>query len=117
MATTTTITLTDDIDGKSKAEETISFALDGVSYEIDLSKSNAAALRKSLAEFVAAGRSIKPIRSNSAVHRSSGQGAKLVSNKLELFQIRSWAQSNGFAVGDRGRLSSTVREAYAAANG
>jgi hypothetical protein len=36
---------TDDIDG-SEAEETIKFDLDGKTYEIDLNKKNAAALRK-----------------------------------------------------------------------
>ena len=43
--------LVDDIDG-SKAEETVSFALDGVEYEIDLSKQNAGNLRKGLDEYV-----------------------------------------------------------------
>ena len=39
--------LIDDLDG-STAVETVAFALDGTSYEIDLSKRNAAAFRKTL---------------------------------------------------------------------
>ena len=40
--------LIDDLDG-GDAAETVSFGLDGATYEIDLSKKNAAAFRKSLA--------------------------------------------------------------------
>ncbi|HEX9302514.1 MAG TPA: histone-like nucleoid-structuring protein Lsr2, partial [Casimicrobiaceae bacterium] len=40
MAKKVQVTLVDDIDG-GNAVETIGFALDGSSYEIDLSKSNA----------------------------------------------------------------------------
>ncbi len=59
MAQQTTVTLTDDIDG-GKATESINFGLDGVQYEIDLSAKNAKTLRKAVAEFVEAGRNIKP---------------------------------------------------------
>ena len=51
MVQTTIIKLTDDLDG-TDADETIGFAVDGKTYEIDLSKKNAAALRKALAPFV-----------------------------------------------------------------
>jgi hypothetical protein len=46
--------LIDDIDGKP-ADESITFALDGTQYEIDLSKKNAQRLRDALAPFLAAG--------------------------------------------------------------
>ena len=42
--------------------ETVLFALDGTSYEIDLLAKNAAALRKTLATYVAAARPAKPPR-------------------------------------------------------
>ena len=45
------VVLVDDIDGND-ADETVSFGLDGTSYEIDLSSDNAAALRDALAEYV-----------------------------------------------------------------
>ena len=51
MAKKVQIILEDDIDG-SEAAETVSFALDGTSYEIDLSDANAAKLRDSLALFI-----------------------------------------------------------------
>ncbi len=55
MAKTVIVKLTDDLDG-SDAEETVTFAVDGRSYEIDLSSANAAALREALRPFVAKAR-------------------------------------------------------------
>lgn len=55
MAKTVIVKLTDDIDGDD-ADETISFALDGRSYEIDLSSKNAARLREAFDPFVAKAR-------------------------------------------------------------
>src|SRR5664279_3833487 len=51
------VILTDDLDG-GDAEETVQFAIDGVSYEIDLSASNAEALRDALAAYVASARRV-----------------------------------------------------------
>ena len=48
MAKKTTVMLVDDLDG-SQAEEQVSFAVDGRSYEIDLSAANVARLRDALA--------------------------------------------------------------------
>jgi hypothetical protein len=45
MATRTTLTLEDDLDG-GPADETMRFALEGAEYEIDLSKKNARAFRR-----------------------------------------------------------------------
>ena len=42
------VVLVDDVDG-GPADETVQFALDGVSYEIDLNAANATALREALA--------------------------------------------------------------------
>jgi hypothetical protein len=50
--TQTIVELIDDIDG-SKAEETIAFSFDGTSYEIDLSKKNARALRSDIGKWTA----------------------------------------------------------------
>ena len=57
MAQRTILELVDDLDG-GKADETVSFALDGVEYEIDLSADNAARLRDAFAEFVGHARRI-----------------------------------------------------------
>ena len=57
MAQKVNIVLVDDIDG-SEATETVSFGLDGTTYEIDLNDANAAALRDALATYVGHGRKV-----------------------------------------------------------
>ena len=105
MAQQVNIVLVDDIDG-SNAEETVSFALDGKEYEIDLSAKNAGKLRDALAPYVGHAR-------KAAGRRRGGRGG---SNGPSPADIRAWARDNGFDVPDRGRVSSEVREAYAAAH-
>ena len=58
MAKKVTVTLVDDFDGEGAADETVEFALDGVSYEIDLSSKNAQKLRNDLKQWVEAGRRV-----------------------------------------------------------
>jgi hypothetical protein len=53
--------LVDDIDG-SQAVTTLSFSLDGHSYEIDLSDSHLSALQEALAPFIAAARAVPNAR-------------------------------------------------------
>lgn len=101
----TIVTLTDDLDG-SKAERTISFAFDGVSYEIDLSKKNAAALEEALRPYVAAARNMRP----GGRRRGSRTGGRAAASagRRDLSAVRHWAQSNGYDVSDRGRIPAAV---------
>ncbi len=64
MAQRVQVVLEDDLDG-GKADETVTFGLDGTAYEIDLSKKNAAKLRDALA----AVRRRRPPRVGPAVRR------------------------------------------------
>ncbi len=107
MAQQTTVTLTDDLDG-GKAAETVSFGLDGRIYEIDLSKKNAAALRKALGEFTA---SARQVRSGRPVVRTAQP-----SGKVDARAIREWAQENGYKVSARGRVPADVVERFQEAN-
>ena len=59
MAQKVQVTLVDDLDGSS-ADETLTFGLDGVAYEIDLSRSNAKKFRDSLNAYVGAARRSGP---------------------------------------------------------
>jgi len=102
--------LVDDLDGtvlENGAGNSVRFSLEGRSYEIDLSDENTDKLRAALAPFIAAGRSV-----GSSGRASSGARRSSRSSGGDLAAIRSWAQSNGFTVGDRGRISADVREAY-----
>ncbi|MEO5534082.1 MAG: Lsr2 family protein [Pseudolysinimonas sp.] len=99
--------LVDDLDGTvlEHGGTTIRFSLEGRSYEIDLSSDNADKFRRAMAPFIAAGRATAG-RTTSGVRRPSRNASG------ELAAIRSWAQSHGFTVGDRGRISAEVRDAY-----
>ena len=70
MAQKVQVVLVDDLDG-GEADETVSFALDGVSYEIDLSSKNAAALRDAFATWVGHGRRVGG-RTRSTTRRTPG---------------------------------------------
>lgn len=108
MARKTYVELIDDLTG-DKAEETVSFALDGVAYEIDLSEENAAKLREELGNWTEKARRVggRRARGTSGSRSSSNDSAK----------IREWAREAGYEVPDRGRISGTIRKAYEEAHG
>lgn len=106
MARKTQIILTDDVDG-TEATGTVTFTFDGVSYEIDLNDENAQRLRDDVAPWVEHAR---------RVAGRARRGTALASSGGETKKIREWAQSNGYSVSDRGRISEDVRQAYAAAH-
>ena len=112
MAKTTTVSLTDDLDG-SKAERTVAFGLSGSTYEIDLSKKNATALEKVLAPYLQAARKAAggPARAGS-VRRSVRARRMAGSAKPDVSAVRAWAKDNGYEVSDRGRIAASVVEAY-----
>jgi Lsr2 len=98
----------DDIDG-SPAVETVRFGLDGVSYEIDLSARNAAALRTALELYRSAGRRVGGVRKRSVQAR---RAASTRIDPAQLAAIREWARRRGLAVSERGRLPRSVVEQY-----
>src|SRR3954469_19005526 len=109
MAQKTIVQLIDDID-QGAAEETVTFALDGTSYEIDLSAKNAGKLRDALSVYIANAR-----RSGRAAARaasSSRRGRAGRGDREQTQAIREWARKNGFKVGEKGRIPATVLEAY-----
>jgi hypothetical protein len=110
MAQRVQVLLIDDLDGTEGAE-TVSFALDGVSYEIDLSEKNAAKLRDDFAMWVGNGRKVGR-GSSSGPARSSSRRSRAGNDTAA---IRAWAKENGHQVSERGRISREVMDAYAAA--
>ncbi len=108
MAKRVQVVLEDDVDG-SLADETVSFGLDGVSYEIDLSAANAAALRDQLASWIGAAQRIGGRRS--ATRRGASAG-----RRQDVSAVRAWARANGHQINDRGRVPAAVQAAYDKAN-
>lgn len=104
MAQRVEVVLIDDLDG-GPAAETVTFALDGVSYEIDLSDANAQKLRDDFASWTGHARRSGTARSTK---RRGGGGSK----RNDLAAIREWARANGHSVSDRGRISAEVQAAY-----
>lgn len=120
MAQKTIVTLVDDLTGE-EAEDitTVEFALDGVTYEIDLDDKNSARLRDALAEYVAAARRTGGRRSNGRRRSGAGTGTPRATSpggydRETSKQIREWAKSQGFEVSDRGRVPNNVVEAWEA---
>ena len=119
MAQQVNVKFVDDLDG-SDAAGTVSFAIDGRAYEIDLSEDNAARLRDSLASFVAAARksggaSAAAGRRTQKMTASSGRRPQPL-DREQTAAIRAWARQNGHQVSDRGRISKTVVDAFQAAH-
>ena len=110
MAQRVNVILVDDLDG-SDAVETVSFGLDGVDYEIDLSEAHASDLREALALYVGHGR-----RTGGRRRRGQAPAAEADPAGALAAEIREWARSNGWDVPERGRVSAEVREAYDAAH-
>jgi len=107
----------DDLDG-GQAAETVSFALDGTSYEIDLSKKNATAFRKALDRYVSAARRQGGSRSAPRRRKTKATGAAAMPKRnFDLAQLREWAGANGVTVPARGRIPQAVVEQYKAAGG
>src|SRR5450759_4770911 len=91
MAQRVQVMLVDDIDG-AEAVETVSFSLDGVSYEIDLTAANAKKLRNDLASWVGHAR-------RSGGRKSSRKaGAATGPRRGDLGAVRQWARKNGHPV-------------------
>jgi hypothetical protein len=101
MAQKTIVELVDDLDG-GKADESITFGLDGVEYAIDLSSDNAAKLRGSLAAFVEKAHRVggRKQRGSSSARTAVKAGGDRAQNQA----IRQWARNQGEKVSDRGRI-------------
>lgn len=107
MAQKVLVQMVDDLDGTSSDDvSTVSFGLDGVEYEVDLSDPNAENLRKALEDYVAVAR-----RTGGRKRRgvSPGSGS---TDKGEAGLVREWALENGYELAARGRIPGHVVAAY-----
>lgn len=102
MASKTVVTYFSDFSGKEIGSEaaTVTFGLDGKTYEIDLTEDEQKKLREALSPYIDAGRP--------QVSRKTGE--------LVPSEVRAWAVANGLDVPTRGRVPATVTEAYRAAH-
>jgi hypothetical protein len=108
MAQKVQVLLVDDLDG-SEATETVTFGLDGVSYEIDLSGGNAGRLRDELAHYVEHARKV-----SAANAQRSRRRPRTGAGREQSARIREWAKANGYKVNERGRIPANIVAEYEA---
>ncbi len=111
--------LVDDISGEpigAGEGSTLTFALEGSTYEIDLTHENANALRGALEPYItvararrggaSAGQPRATSRGTGRVRATSGPWSAGYAT------VREWAQSQGITVSERGRVANEVMQAY-----
>lgn len=114
MARKVSILLTDDLStDETPADETITFALDGTSYEIDLSNKNATAMREALSRYVGAARRAGKQASSSHTTRRATSGGRGNADRQRTQEIRAWAEAAGLMPeGRKGRIPNGIVEQY-----
>jgi hypothetical protein len=110
------VVFTDDLTGDTLREadvQTVSFAVDNITYEIDLCEKNASSMRNDFAAWVEHAR---PLTATATTRRSSRRPTTNTpqpsADRRQTAKIRQWAQSNGHPVSTRGRLPAEVVDAY-----
>ncbi|MEV4641730.1 Lsr2 family protein [Actinoplanes sp. NPDC049548] len=122
MARHLTTVLTDDIDG-GRADRTVEFGLDGVTYTIDLSDQNAGRLRTALQPYLSAatrigrgGKQEAPRGRGGRRDAPRGRGAKQDASQgsaRDLHNaIREWASRTGYELTGPGRMPLSVTEVF-----
>nr|WP_062989338.1 Lsr2 family protein [Nocardia salmonicida] len=100
---------------RSAYAQTVTFGIDGVTYEIDLSDTNATTLRDTFDQWLPYARRIS--RSKTSTGRLATKiPASAPIRRNDLADIRAWASKNGHTVSTRGRISTEVIAAYEAAS-
>ena len=107
MAKRVRIDLIDDLDG-SEATTTMTFAFEETQYTIDLSESNATKFREAFAPWIESATSQAGKASNT---RTPGRGGV---ERTQREAVREWARMHGYKVSARGRIPTSVLEAYGA---
>lgn len=117
MARRVQVHLVDDLDG-GQADETVTFGLDGVVYEIDLSSAHAAELRDALSVYIGAGRRAGRGLTVSANRSRRGGGAAPSRNdRAQNKAIRDWAKRKKINLNERGRIPQRIVDQYQAEAG
>jgi hypothetical protein len=113
MAQKVLTTLIDDVTGEeiTSGGETVTFGLDGVAYEIDLSEQNAAEFRQLFEQYKNAGRRTGG-SSNKAKSRG-GRGTPKI-DPAQAKAARVWLRGRGYEISDRGRIKNELMEEYLA---
>jgi hypothetical protein len=108
------VVLTCDLDEQSTpAIETVAFAYGGQSYEFELCPAHLKEFHEVMQRFATAAR--PGGRPGSGTRTRAPRPSRSVTGP-ELAALRAWAEANGYAINDRGRIPLNVRRAYEAAH-
>jgi hypothetical protein len=104
------VELVDDIDGTVLGEdgESISYAVDGVEYVIDLKDEHAKELRKTFEYYIAHSTRVGGRKHRS--DRSAAPAARRPSDETK--KIRAWAREQGHELSSRGRIPAEIEQAF-----
>lgn len=111
MAQKVIVELIDDLDDEpiDFGGETISFAVNGVEYTIDLNDKNATEFHRKLDYYIRHATKV-------GGRQTTARPAKPAADGASSQQIREWAAANGYSVSTRGRIAADIVKAYAAAH-
>ncbi|MDQ1695205.1 MAG: hypothetical protein QOJ03_558 [Frankiaceae bacterium] len=102
-------------DNETPGTETITFGLDGSSYEIDVCEQHGRELRDGFARYIGAA-SRATGRGGASRSSAGGRRRSRRGGSGEAAKIREWARGQGLAVPERGRVPAELAEKYAAAH-
>jgi hypothetical protein len=110
VAQKTIVKTYDDLDGSEIDPEgkSVTFSLEGASYEIDLSSKNVEKLREDFRVYTEKARRV--------TGRSSRSSKAAEPTPVDTKAVRVWAEEQGLGVSTRGRLSTELIEQYRAAH-
>lgn len=93
--------------------ETIGFAFEGASYEIDVCTDHAKSFRDAVSPYVGAARRAG---SGAGAPRRARTARGATPDRQRTQEIREWARAQGHQVSDRGRIPARLFEQYDAAH-
>ncbi|HSZ43877.1 MAG TPA: Lsr2 family protein [Streptosporangiaceae bacterium] len=108
MVQKTVVTVVCDLphDDEIEGNETVSFAVDGTAYEIDVCSAHAKELHDSFSGYVEHSRRVSGVARRRKAR--SGPGRERSS------EIRQWARERGEKVSERGRIPASIIQEYEA---
>lgn len=109
----------DDITGEPIEDgqgEHIEFSVQGVSYEMDLTKKNADAFHQVLKPYTEKATEVEEVAAPARPARKAPAQGGNKRSPDELKAIREWWRGEGNEISDRGRVPAPVLEAYEAAH-
>ena len=117
MAQRTQVIMTCDVhDGEAEAATTVTFAVEGQSYEFELCEAHLAEFREAMEGWSVHSRPVSRRAAPASGRSSRGSRGGGADGGPSPAEVREWARSQGLAVNSRGRVPAELHAAYEAAH-